>query len=856
MTTPSRFVRVSLGILLAGLATAALVFVGIAPAPPIHEKWMLFIGRFHPLIVHLPIGFLAALTALQVLHWIFRSDFRAATRALLWLCAFSALASTAVGTMLTWPGDYSGKLLSDHRWFGIATSAVCVWMLYAHHFSGRAGRALYSGLLMASLVLVSITGHYGGSLTHGEDYLTAHLPVALGGKPEPLPIDKGTKEDAAIYAAAIQPIIESKCVECHNPAKSNGELRMDTMELLLAGGKHGPALKPGDAAASLMIQRANLPLDNKEHMPPVGKPQLTDPELELLSWWIDRGAKARAPLVEDLPPPAALALLEKNLGFQVAAAEVPMLSWEEVVKAGAPLAKVPNLAVRRSSMDSPALNIFIASDAPNPDELIASLEPIKANIILMDAGKTKISEASFPAIAGFANLEELRLQETDTDDQDVAKLAPLRKLRKINLNGTEVTDRSVDFLSKFPNIIQLAAWDTTVSPVAAGTFIKTRFPENKKRRVEEEIEALENRLAAMKVEVLGINIPDQAPPPMVDGTLYWAPLAASASSEYDANYLVKNLYDGSVKIADIGSPNNQGSDYAGKGTGPFFVVYDMGSEIVFSGLLYAQRAIAQDKSGKIEIRVTNTDPGTASKDMPILKRPPDHEVTLKPSAANDRALTRYGFGKDLKGRYVVFSIGSPATPGNIGGYELVLGRFPLAREDLVAMVGADAAKYGTLIGPKATATTSSNTAYTPQDGLVKFLDPAISAIPFAIHTDSEEHPWAKITFPTKVRLSAISIVNRREYMERAEGLELQRLNDTGEWETIWKSEKTEESWNIDLTALKPEEREATEFRLYVSAEKPVNLHLANAAIWGVELPSPPAPSSTSDPKSKPTPKKP
>jgi hypothetical protein len=334
---------------------------------------------------------------------------------------------------------------------------------------------------------------------------------------------------------------------------------------------------------------------------------------------------------------------------------------------------------------------------------------------------------------------------------------------------------------------------------------------------------------------------------MVDGTLYWAPLAASASSEYDANYLVKNLYDGSVKIADIGSPNNQGSDYAGKGTGPFFVVYDMGSEIVFSGLLYAQRAIAQDKSGKIEIRVTNTDPGTASKDMPILKRPPDHEVTLKPSAANDRALTRYGFGKDLKGRYVVFSIGSPATSGNIGGYELVLGRFPLAREDLVATVGADAAKYGTLIGPKATATTSSNTAHTPQDGLVKFLDPAISTIPFAFHTDIEAHPWVNIAFPDKVRIAAISIVNRREYMERAEGLELQRLTESGEWETIWKSEKPEESWNLDLTDLDPEEREGKEFRLYIAAEKPTYLHLSNAAIWGVEVPAP-APTDSPTPK--------
>ncbi len=851
MTTPSRLVRIAFGFLLAGLATAVLIYSGFAPAPPVPENLLLFVGRFHPLFVHLPIGFLAAIAALQVLQWVFRFEFRMANRVLLWLCALSAIASTALGTLLIWPGGYSGEILNDHRWFGIATSAVCVWMLFAHHFSGWLGRSAYSLLLFASLALVAATGHYGGSLTHGEDYLTAYLPVALGGKPEPVPVDKGTKEDAAIYVAAIQPIIEAKCVECHNPSKSNGNLRMDTLQLLLAGGKHGPSLKQGDAAASLMIQRANLPLDDKEHMPPVGKPQLTEAELELLSWWIDRGAKERQPLTEDLPPKAALALLEQKLGFQVAAPELPMLSWEEVAKTGAPLAKVSYIAVRRVSRDSPELNVFIGAEAPDPDALVASLEPIKANIVMLDAGKTKLTGASIPAIAGFTNLQELRLHETEMTDEDVAKLAPLRKLAKINLNGTEVTDRSVEFLTKFPNLVQLAAWDTTISPVAAKTFLTTRFPENKKRRVQEEISALEAKLAAMKVEVLGIEIPDQPPPPMVDGELYWAPLVASASSEYGDKSLVKNLYDGGAKLADIGTANNQGSDYAGKGPGPFIVVYDMGSPIVFSGLLYAQRALAQDKAGKLEIRVTNSDPGTASKDMAILKRPPDNEVTLQPSAPNDRALTRYGFGKDLKGRFVVFSINSPPTPGNIGGYELVLGKFPLSREELQAEITADPAKYGTLIGTKAKATTSSDTTHTPPEGLVKFLDPMISTIPFAFHTEIEKNPWVKLTFPAKVRLSAMTIVNRREYKERTAGMVFQRLTDSGEWETIWKSDQPREVWNVDLTKLEPEEREATEFRLFIDSETPTYFHLANLSLWGEELSPPPAATPTPSPAPKP-----
>ena len=843
MTTPTRSVRAVFGFLLAVLATGALVVSGIAPAPPIPDKLMLFVGRFHPLVVHLPIGFLAAIAVLQILQWVFLFDLRMANRVLLWLCALSAIVATAVGTLLVWPGDYSGEIMDDHRWFGIATSAVCVWMLFAHHFPGRLGRFSYALLLFASLGLISATGHYGGSLTHGEDYLTAYLPVALGGKPEPVPVDKGTKEDAAIYVAAIQPIIEAKCVECHNPAKSNGNLRMDSLDLLLAGGKHGPSLQAGDAAASLMIQRANLPLDDEEHMPPKGKPQLTEAELELLSWWIDRGAKDRQPLAEDLPPKAALALLEEKMGFPVAPPELPMLPWEELTKAGAPLAKVPYLAVRRVAMDSPAVNVFIGTEAEDPDALIAKLEPIKANIVLLDAGKTKLTDAAIPAIAGFLNLEELRLHETSTTDEDVLQLAPLRKLAKINLNGTKVTDRSVEFLTKFPNIIQLAAWDTTISPVAADSFIKTRFPETKKLRIQEEIAALESQLAAMKVEVLGIEIPDQPPPPMVDGELYWAPVAASASSEYDTAWAVAKLFDGSVKLADIGTPNNQGADYAGRGVGPHVVVYDMGSPITASGLLYAHRALAQDKAAQIELRVTNTDPGTAAKEMAILTRPPDHVVKLNPSAPNDRTLTKYSFGLELKGRYFVMTISGPN--GNLGGYELVLGKFPISRESLAATIAADPEKYGTLIGPKAKASTSSDTDYTPADGLVKLLDPMINEIPFAFHTKDEKHPWVKVVFPTKVRLSAMSIVNRRELQERAAGLVLQRLGQAGEWETLWTSDQPREVWNVDLTALADDQREGTEFRFYITADEVTALHLANISLWGTELAAPaPTPAET------------
>ncbi|NIP17367.1 MAG: cytochrome C, partial [Xanthomonadales bacterium] len=73
-----------------------------------------------------------------------------------------------------------------------------------------------------------------------------------------------------IFGRVIEPILRNKCVDCHNPAKSTGGLLMHDLPSLLSGGIHGPAITPNRAGESLMIQRALLPLDHKEHMPPKG----------------------------------------------------------------------------------------------------------------------------------------------------------------------------------------------------------------------------------------------------------------------------------------------------------------------------------------------------------------------------------------------------------------------------------------------------------------------------------------------------------------------------------------------------------------------------------------------------------
>jgi hypothetical protein len=104
--------------------------------------------------------------------------------------------------------------------------------------------------------------------------------------------------DPVVYTEIIAPILERRCVSCHNAEKSKGYYRMDTYELLLAGGKEGPGMRLGSAAESHIVKLIELPIDDDMHMPPDGKPQVTAAELRVLKWWIDQGADPAKKLSE------------------------------------------------------------------------------------------------------------------------------------------------------------------------------------------------------------------------------------------------------------------------------------------------------------------------------------------------------------------------------------------------------------------------------------------------------------------------------------------------------------------------------------------------------------------------------
>src|SRR6478672_7999194 len=227
------------------------------------------IGHLHPALVHLPIGILLIGLLIQ---WLARKEKYSAMKAavpLVLLCgAITALFSCLTGYILSTTDDYDKTLVTWHMWMGIGTALVS-FMLYAKEKNPQV--AINKKLLsIGLLVLVFVTGHLGGSLTHGSDYYTKPLADIFShdtfstGAIKPIP----NVQEALAYSDVVKPILLTKCYGCHGPNKQKGGLRMDDSTKLMKGGKDGIVIEPGKADASEMIKRLMLPVDNDDHMPP------------------------------------------------------------------------------------------------------------------------------------------------------------------------------------------------------------------------------------------------------------------------------------------------------------------------------------------------------------------------------------------------------------------------------------------------------------------------------------------------------------------------------------------------------------------------------------------------------------
>ena len=102
------------------------------------------------------------------------------------------------------------------------------------------------------------------------------------------------------YATRIKPVLQSRCYACHGVLKQKGGLRLDKAAFAKKGGENGPAIEPGDAGSSPLIDRVTAP-DGPERMPPEGE-RLKPEEVAALRSWIAQGAGAPPTIAPSATP--------------------------------------------------------------------------------------------------------------------------------------------------------------------------------------------------------------------------------------------------------------------------------------------------------------------------------------------------------------------------------------------------------------------------------------------------------------------------------------------------------------------------------------------------------------------------
>ena len=137
------------------LLIASLLFISIP------YTMMQFIGHFHPVIVHMPIGIMLLGGFLLFYQGPQLNKFDKVISLAFLVGSISATLACFTGWLLAQSGEFDSVLIQKHQWVGIATAAIG-WTIYFNKYK--------KVLAISLVVLIIITGHLGTTLPHGENY--------------------------------------------------------------------------------------------------------------------------------------------------------------------------------------------------------------------------------------------------------------------------------------------------------------------------------------------------------------------------------------------------------------------------------------------------------------------------------------------------------------------------------------------------------------------------------------------------------------------------------------------------------------------------------------------------------------
>jgi uncharacterized membrane protein len=461
-----------------------------------------FIGHLHPLIVHLPIGVLLLGIFMMVYQHYSKVVLQTAISLAFLVGSISAILACVAGWLLSNSGEYDAVLVQKHQWTGISTAAIGLLAYFLKQY-----RKLLAVILT---LLIFITGHYGGTLTHGENYLFSSNENANTSQADTLKTeskimtqtisigpDSLTIETHNVYKEQIAPLLRLRCYNCHSAIKLKNGLRLDGEAYIKKGGKNGRVFVAGDIFKSPLYATLLLPLDDEKHMPPKGKHQLSQNEILIIENWIKSGASfediidtinnnqllknetaennkldknnLKTPIVEKVKNEIRETKKEEsetnsNLTNNLASNKIsntlnPLAISSGIIEGF----KQENIILTNITEGSNFVMANFVNVVPFNKASLQILKNISTQLVTLKLTNLAIDDNDLKIVTDLKNIKKLHLENTLITDDGIAYLKQLSQLEQLNLYGTNITDEGIIQLAYLKNLSVLYLWKTKVT---------------------------------------------------------------------------------------------------------------------------------------------------------------------------------------------------------------------------------------------------------------------------------------------------------------------------------------------------------------------------------------------------------
>ena len=437
-----------------------------------------FLGSLHPLIVHLPIGIVLLTIAIDVFM---RNKNNSVHRVITmgWFFSFfSGLLAALFGWFLGDNGYYFESQINIHRWSGVAFVGLCfiIWLLRYINF--RFSKSFNRSVNLTTILLLTITGHFGGEMTHGQNYLFENLPYVQK-KISVIPLSEAKRSETDslfVFEDLVYPVLEEKCMACHNQKMAYGGLNMSALETMVKGGNSGAGIQNGKPFESLIYKRVSFPHDHPKFMPPSGVPLSYD-QIATLEWWIDNGAEKQMPVTLARNDAKIQRLMELEYGL-----DLREKSFLETLALASPTPEElktiqgEEYIWRFLNPEQSFLDLKFTKKKIETNDLL-KIQSIKKNVTWLNLTDCMLNDNHLSYLSDFSNLTRLKIQKNPlVTNKGIEALQNLENLTELNLYGTRVSNAALNTLGQMESLKKLFLWNTRITAKAIADF-KAQHPD-------------------------------------------------------------------------------------------------------------------------------------------------------------------------------------------------------------------------------------------------------------------------------------------------------------------------------------------------------------------------------------------